>query len=460
MAHKRYAVILAAGEGTRMKSKLYKVLHPVCGKSMIRHVVDQTVQLGTDRVVTVVGRGADAVRAELGDSVEYAMQEQQLGTAHAVMQAESLLGAENGITVVLYGDTPLITKNTIEALIDNHEKNGAKATILSSIVENPNGYGRVVRLEDGTFDRVVEDKDATVKEKEIREINTGLYCFDNQFLFKALKQVDNDNVQSEYYLPDVIAILRKEGASVQAYCTEDYAETLGVNDRVQLAQAESIMKNRINEYHMRNGITMIDPNSTYISSDAKIGTDTVIHPGTFIFGKTVIGSNCEIGPHTEIQDTTIEDQTVVKQSVVHDSHVGQGVKIGPFSHIRPSSEIHDMAKIGNFVEIKKSRIGKGSKASHLGYIGDAEVGENVNFSCGAITVNYDGTNKHLTTVGDGAFIGCNVNLIAPVTIERKAFVAAGSTITDPVPEEALAIARSRQTTKENYLRKSNQRKGK
>lgn len=460
MAQKRYAVILAAGEGTRMKSKLYKVLHPVCGKSMIRHVVDQTVQLGTDRVVTVVGRGAEAVKAELDGSVEYALQEDQLGTAHAVRQAEPLLGDENGITVVLYGDTPLITKDTIEALIENHENNEAKATILSSIVDDPAGYGRVVRLNDGTFDRVVEDKDASDDEKTIREINTGLYCFDNQSLFKALKQVKNDNVQGEYYLPDVIGILRKEGAPVQAYCTEDYTETLGVNDRVQLAQAENIMRRRINEHHMRNGITMEDPGSTYISADVQIGADTVIHPGTYILGKTVIGSDCEIGPQTEIKDATIGSSTLVKQSVVHDSLVGQDVKIGPFSHIRPSSEIGDMAKIGNFVEIKKSRIGKGSKASHLGYIGDAEIGENVNFSCGAITVNYDGTHKHLTKVGDGAFIGCNVNLIAPVTIEKKAFVAAGSTITDPVPEEALAIARSRQTTKENYFQKSKERKGK
>ncbi|HET7580829.1 MAG TPA: bifunctional UDP-N-acetylglucosamine diphosphorylase/glucosamine-1-phosphate N-acetyltransferase GlmU [Bacillales bacterium] len=459
MAQKRYAVILAAGEGTRMKSKLYKVLHPVCGKPMVQHVVDEAVRLGTDQVVTVVGRGAGAVQDQLGDTVDYAIQEEQLGTAHAVMQAEDQLGALDGITVVLYGDTPLITKETIEALIEDHEKNGAKATILTSHVNDPYGYGRVIRGEGNMVKRVVEEKDATAEERQIGEINTGIYCFDNRSLFKALKHVNNENEQKEYYLPDVLEILQHQGESVRAYQTDDFTETLGVNNRVQLARAERVMQRRINESHMLNGVTMIDPDSVYISADVKIGPDTVIYPGSYLSGKTIVGSECVIGPQSELQDAAIGNGTLVKQSVVHDSFVGNGVKIGPFAHIRPDSEIGDQAKIGNFVEIKKSKIGNGSKASHLGYIGDAEIGQNVNFSCGAITVNYDGTHKHLTRVGDGAFIGCNVNLVAPVTIEKNAFVAAGSTITDTVPEESLAIARSRQTTKENYVQKLKQRKG-
>ncbi|HEX6923147.1 MAG TPA: bifunctional UDP-N-acetylglucosamine diphosphorylase/glucosamine-1-phosphate N-acetyltransferase GlmU [Bacillales bacterium] len=459
MAQKRYAVILAAGEGTRMKSKLYKVLHPVCGKPMVQHVVDEASKSGMNRVVTVIGRGADAVKSQLGDDVDYAQQEEQLGTAHAVMQAERFLGEENGTTVVLYGDTPLITKDTVEALIADHEQSGAKATILTSIADDPYGYGRVIRNEDDTVRRVVEEKDASAEEKQIKEINTGIYCFDNRELFKALKHVNNDNAQGEYYLPDVVEILQNKGESVRAYQTNDFAETLGVNDRVQLAEAERVMQRRINEGHMRNGVTFIDPGSTYIGTEVSIGADTVIYPGALLSGETVIGENCMIGPQTEIKDATIGEDSVIKQSVVHDSLIGKAVNIGPFSHIRPASDIADEAKIGNFVEVKKSTIGKGSKASHLGYIGDADIGQNVNFSCGAITVNYDGDQKHLTRVEDGAFVGCNVNLVAPVTVEKGAFVAAGSTITDPVPSEALAIARSRQTTKENYVKKLKQRKG-
>ncbi|HET7629491.1 MAG TPA: bifunctional UDP-N-acetylglucosamine diphosphorylase/glucosamine-1-phosphate N-acetyltransferase GlmU [Bacillales bacterium] len=459
MAQNRYAVILAAGQGTRMKSKLYKVLHPVCGKPMVRHVVEQARHSGVDRVVTVVGNGAEAVREELGECSEYVLQEEQLGTAHAVMQAEPLLGNEEGTTVVLYGDTPLITSETIAALIEHHENAENAATILTAITDDPFGYGRVIRAEDGSVERVVEEKDASEQEKRIQEINTGIYCFHNHELFKSLKQVGNNNAQGEYYLPDCIEILRKEGKSVRAFATADAAETLGVNDRVQLSAVERIMRRRTNEGHMRNGVTLIDPENTYIDAEVTIGADTVIYPGTVLKGNTKVGNECEIGPQSELKDVEIGDSSVVKQSVVHDSSIGSRVKIGPFAHIRPQSLIGDEVKIGNFVEVKKSKIGQGSKASHLGYLGDAEIGKNVNFSCGAITVNYDGHNKHLTKVGDGAFVGCNVNLVAPVTVEKNAFVAAGSTITDFVPEEALAIARSRQTTKENYRHKLNQRKG-
>ncbi|TLS35110.1 bifunctional UDP-N-acetylglucosamine diphosphorylase/glucosamine-1-phosphate N-acetyltransferase GlmU [Pseudalkalibacillus caeni] len=450
----RYAVVLAAGQGTRMKSKLYKVLHPVCGKPMVEHVVDNLSKLNLDKIVTIIGHGAEKVEEQLQDRVKYAMQEEQLGTGHAVMQAADQLSGKEGVTIVVCGDTPLITAETMEALLSHHENESAKASILTAEPEDPTGYGRIVRNSEGLVERIVEHKDATEQERKIKEINTGIFCFDNKELFEALKHVNNDNVQGEYYLPDVIEILQKRGEKVAAFKTPHFNETIGVNDRVALARAERLLKQRINEQHMRNGVTIIDPENTYISADAQIGHDTVIYPGTTILGETKIGEDCIIGPQTEIKDSSIGNEATIKQSVVHDSEVGNAVKIGPFAHVRPQSIIGEEVKVGNFVEIKKSKMEKGSKASHLSYIGDAEIGKEVNLGCGSITVNYDGKNKHLTKVEDGAFIGCNVNLVAPVTVGKDAFVAAGSTITEDVPSESLSIARSRQTNKEDYLKKN------
>ncbi|MFT4415980.1 bifunctional UDP-N-acetylglucosamine diphosphorylase/glucosamine-1-phosphate N-acetyltransferase GlmU [Fredinandcohnia humi] len=447
----RYGVILAAGQGTRMKSKLYKVLHPVCGKPMVQHVVDQLSTLTLQKLVTIVGHGAEKVKTQIGNNSEYALQEEQLGTAHAVMQAATHLADEKGVTLVVCGDTPLITAETMEALIRHHERVGAKATILTAIAPDPTGYGRIVRNATGHVERIVEHKDASDEERTIAEINTGTYCFDNESLFKALTHVNNENVQSEYYLPDVIEILKNQGEVVSAFQTESFDETLGVNDRVALAQAEKLMKQRINKNHMINGVTIIDPDHTYISADAKIGQDTVIHPGTVLIGEVEIGSECEIGPNSEIKSCKIGDNTVIRHSVAHDSTIGNDVAIGPFAHIRPATMISDEVKIGNFVELKKASFGKGSKASHLSYIGDAEVGADVNIGCGSITVNYDGKNKYLTKIEDGAFIGCNSNLVAPVTVGKGAYVAAGSTITNEVPSNALSIARARQVNKENYV---------
>lgn len=451
----RYAVILAAGQGTRMKSSLYKVLHPVCGKPMVQHVLDQVTQLTLSKVVTIVGHGAEKVKSELGDRTEYALQSEQLGTAHAVMQAAPFLEDEEGTTIVICGDTPLIPAETMSALLAHHQETNAKATILTANAEDPTGYGRIVRNQEGTVEKNVEHKDASDDERMITEINTGTYCFDNKELFKALKNVSNDNVQGEYYLPDVIEILKKEGKIISAYQTASFEETLGVNDRIALSQAEKLMKQRINKEHMRNGVTIIDPDNTYISVDAKIGRDTTIYPGTMIIGETVIGEECMIGPNTEIKNCKIGTSTTIRQSVAHDSEIGSEVQVGPFAHIRPSSHISDEVKIGNFVEIKKSAMGKGSKASHLSYIGDAEVGSDVNLGCGSITVNYDGKNKFLTKIEDGAFIGCNSNLIAPVTVGKGAYVAAGSTVTNDVPEKALTVARARQVNKENYVDRLN-----
>ncbi|CAH2717137.1 Bifunctional protein GlmU [Neobacillus rhizosphaerae] len=456
--HNRYAVILAAGQGTRMKSKLYKVLHSVCGKPMVQHVVDQITSLHIQEMVTIIGHGAEKVQAQLGDSSLYALQDKQLGTAHAVMQAGSILDGKEGVTIVVCGDTPLIKAETMESLFKHHEELKAKATILTAKIDDPTGYGRIIRDENGLVEKIVEHKDATDGERKINEINTGTYCFDNQALFHALRNVSNDNVQGEYYLPDVIEILKKQGEVVTAFQTIDFAETLGVNDRVALAEAERIMRNRTNEAHMRNGVTIIDPLNTYIETDVEIGQDTVIYPGTMIKGKTIIGSDCQIGPNTEIDSCKIGNDSVVRQSAAYDSSIGAYVNIGPFAHIRPDSTINDEVKIGNFVEIKKAVFGKGSKASHLSYIGDAEVGSDVNIGCGSITVNYDGKNKYLTKIEDGVFIGCNSNLVAPVSIGKGAYVAAGSTITKNVPSEALSIARAQQVNKENYVQKLNLKK--
>ncbi|MCC9626654.1 bifunctional UDP-N-acetylglucosamine diphosphorylase/glucosamine-1-phosphate N-acetyltransferase GlmU [Thalassospira sp. MA62] len=449
----RFAVILAAGKGTRMKSKLYKVLHPVLGKPMVEHVVDQLDQIGVSRQIVIVGHGAEAVQDTLGTRVEYAVQEEQLGTGHAVQMAEAELAGKSGATLVVCGDTPLLTAETLEALLAHHESQQAKVTVLTAIADDATGYGRVVRGEDGNVTKVVEHKDASEAELAINEINTGTYVFDNELLFDALKQVGNNNAQGEYYLPDVISIAKEAGEVVAAHTAPTFDETIGVNDRVALSQAEAIMRKRTNERLMREGVTFMDPASTYISPDVVIGSDTVIYPGTVILGKTTIGSECVIGPNSDIRNSVIEDHAVVRQSVVTDSRIGEAAQVGPFAHLRQQAVLGANTRVGNFVEIKKSTFGDGAKASHLSYIGDASIGERVNLGCGSITVNYDGKNKFETVVEDDAFVGCNVNLIAPVKVGKGAIVAAGSTITSDVPEEALAIARERQTNKEGYTKR-------
>ena len=447
-----YAVILAAGQGTRMKSKLYKVLHSVCGKPMVEHVVEHIQTLDVARTVSIVGHGAEKVKEQLGDKSEYVLQAEQLGTGHAVQQAESLLGDLEGTTIVICGDTPLIRPETMKALIEHHESENAKATILTAVAEDPTGYGRVLRAADGQVEAIVEHKDATEEQRLVTEINTGTYCFDNKALFTALKSVNNDNVQGEYYLPDVISILKEQGEIVAASICDDFSETLGVNDRFALAQAETLMRARINEKHMRYGVTIINPDNTYIGTDVEIGRDTILLPGTMLEGKVVIGEDCVVGPNTHVKDSQIGDRTNVKNSVVEESVIGEDVAVGPFAHLRPASNVGNHAKVGNFVELKKTTLGEGSKASHLTYLGDAEIGADVNIGCGTITVNYDGVNKFKTIIKDKAFVGCNANLMAPVILGEKSLIAAGTTVSKDVPDNALAIGRSRQENKENYVK--------
>ncbi|EHL5041138.1 bifunctional UDP-N-acetylglucosamine diphosphorylase/glucosamine-1-phosphate N-acetyltransferase GlmU [Listeria monocytogenes] len=452
---KRYAVVLAAGQGTRMKSKLYKVLHPVCGKPMVEHVVDQISTLNVDKVVTIVGHGAEKVQEHLAGKSEFVKQDEQLGTAHAVLQAKAELAGKDGVTLVVCGDTPLIEASTMEALLKYHHEKRAKATILTTVIEDPTGYGRIIRDDLGIVEKIVEHKDATEKEQRISEINTGTYCFDNKALFEALENVSNDNVQGEYYLPDVIKILKDSDEVVAAYRMESFEESLGVNDRIALAEASKLMQRRINENHMRNGVTLVNPESTYIDIDVKIGQDTVIEPGVMLRGKTVIGDDCVVTSGSEIVNSVIGERVHVRTSSIFESKVGDDVQIGPYAHLRPESDIHNHVKIGNYVETKKAVVGEGTKLPHFIYMGDAEIGKNVNVGCGSIAVNYDGKNKAKTIIGDNVFVGCNSNLIAPVKVGDRAFIAAGSTITKDVPDDALGIARAKQDNKLGYAKHLN-----
>lgn len=448
-----YAVILAAGKGKRMKSKKPKVLHHICGKPIVSHILDQLEKVGTTKNIMIVGHLSEQVRAQVGEKVVYVEQKEQLGTAHAVLQARSELMDQEGITLVLNGDHPLFTQETLSKLIEKHREEGAAATVLTARLDDPTGYGRVIRNGDGSVHRIVEHKDANETELSVREINTGTFCFDNQKLLAALDQVNNNNAQGEYYLPDVISILKEQDEKICAEEIVDSNEAMGVNDRLQLAQAEKYMRERIIKQHMLNGVTIVDPANTYIEPDVTIGHDTVIEPGTFLRGSTQIGTNCQIGPGADLTNVQVDDEVNIKYAVISDSQIDQASTVGPYVYIRPDTHLKEQTKVGCFVDMKKAVLGKGSKISHLAYVGDAEVGEDVNIGCGVVTVNYDGVKKHKSTIKDRAFIGCNTNLVAPVTVGEDAYVAAGSTITDDIPKKALAIARERQTNKINYVEK-------
>ena len=413
-------LVMAAGKGTRMKSKKTKLVQKIYDKELVKRVVELAEKIGSSEIITVVGYLKEQVEAVLEDRVKYVFQEELLGTGHAVMQAERYLKDKKGKVVILYGDVPLIRPETLKDLINKSIEENEYATVLTAVYDNPTGYGRIIRDEKGNIKEIVEEKDAIQEQKAIKEINSGIYCFDIEALVDSIHEITPNNAQGEYYLTDVIKIMNEKGLKTGAMLVSDNTEILGVNDRIQLELLTRVLRNRINTMHMKNGVTIEDINTTYIHDDVVIGMDTIIHPNTTIKGNVVIGENCEIGPN---------------------------------AYIREGCRIADNVKIGNFVEIKKTIVDSGTKVPHFIYLGDCEVGKNTNIGCGTITCNYDGINKNKTLIGDNCFIGSNVNFVAPVKVGNNSKVAAGSTITEDIPEESLGIARQRQINKEGYYKK-------
>ncbi len=449
------AVILAAGQGTRMKSQLPKVLHPVAGQPMICSPVRLCRELGCDKTVLVIGHGADQVRQTLtSEPVLFTLQDQQLGTGHALLCAESQLQNFSGTLLLLCGDVPLLRRETLERLLAYHAEQQAAVTVLTAEMENPQGYGRVVRDGEAVL-RIVEEKDASAKEKTIREINTGIYAFEAPLVFEALRSVGRDNAQGEYYLTDVLEIARQQGRTVRAISVVDPDEPMGINDRVQLAEANTILRRRINEKQMRAGVTLLDPATTYIDPEVEIGPDSVLHPGVHLRGTTRLGGHCIVEPGVIVTDCTIGDGAHLKAgSVLTESTLGTHCAIGPMAHLRPGTVLAGHNKLGNFVETKKAILAEKAQASHLTYLGDTEIGRNVNIGCGTITCNYDGVNKHKTIIEDDVFVGSDTQFVAPVKIGRNSLIAAGSTITKDVPPDSLALSRTEQRIIEGWrLRK-------
>lgn len=436
-------VILAAGKGTRMKSKLPKVLHNVCGSTMLSYVIDAVQGAGVKKIIVVVGYGADVVAREVKGRAQVAHQAEQLGTAHALLQAGPFLSDFKGRLLVLCGDTPLIQSGTLLELIRSHRSAGSAATVLTAILEDPTGYGRVVRDNQGGVLKIVEQKDATSEEKGIREVNTGIYCFESEGLFEDLSTLSPNNAQGEYYLTDIIEMNVRRGRRVGAVTMDNPQEMMGINDRVQLAEAERYMRGRILNDLMLSGVTVLDPGSTFVDRKVRVGRDTVIYPFTFIEGDTVIGEDCIIGPCSRLVNAVVGNGVSIQNSVVTDSSMEDGCSIGPFSHLRPGNRLGREVKVGNYSEVKKSVIGDGSKVPHLSYVGDATIGKNVNIGAGTITCNYDGRQKWPTRIDDGVQIGSNTNLVAPVKIGAGAVTGAGSTITRDVPEGSLAVERAK-----------------
>ena len=444
------SVILAAGMGTRMKSKMPKVLHKVCGKPLSKWVIDASEAAGADKVCAVVGHKAETVKEVLGDVCEFALQAEQKGTGHAVMQAIDVIKNSKGEVVILNGDTPLITAETINKAIEYHKNNGNQATVITAILDDATGYGRIVRDNDGSVLKIVEQKDASKEEKKINEVNSGMYVFDAQSLVYALDKINPNNAQGEYYLTDTLEILLSAGKKIGGYAISDNDEIRGINDRVQLNEAEKIMQKRINEYHMRNGVTMRNPESVYIEDGVEIGNDTEICQNVTIKSGTKIGSDCVIGSGSMLDRAVIHDGVDVLSSVILESEVDEGTHVGPFAYIRPNCHVGKEVKVGDFVELKNSNIDDGTKISHLTYIGDSDVGKRVNFGCGTVTCNYDGKKKYRTTIGDDCFVGCNTNFVSPINVGDGVYIAAGSTITEDIPENSLSIARARQVNKEGW----------
>lgn len=439
------AVILAAGKGTRMKSECSKVLHPISGQPLATFPVRLAKQLGCQQTVMVVGHQADQVQQAFTDQdISFVLQQQQLGTGHALMVTEKALNDFSGTLLLLCGDVPLLSEQTLRELLNQHHQAQAAVTVLTATMENPTGYGRIVRQAD-EIERIVEEKDATTEEKALNEINTGIYAFEAPLCFELLHQISNNNAQGEYYLTDIIALAKKAGHRVCASLLKDANESMGINDRIQLSEATAIMRQRINRQHMLAGVTLIDPATTYIDVDVEIAADTVLYPNVHLRGKTTIGQHCTIETGAVIADCSIGDHNLIKAgSALEGAQLADHCTIGPMAHLRPGTQLHGHNKLGNFVETKKAQLGLRSQASHLTYIGDAELGCDINLGCGTITCNYDGVNKFKTIIEDGVFVGSDTQFIAPVTIGRNSVIGAGSTITKDVPADALALSRSDQ----------------
>ncbi|MDR2860465.1 MAG: bifunctional UDP-N-acetylglucosamine diphosphorylase/glucosamine-1-phosphate N-acetyltransferase GlmU [Elusimicrobiota bacterium] len=437
------AVILAAGAGTRMKSSLPKVLQELSGKSLIRWVIDSVSKLKPDNIIIILGHKSELVENSLKDlNVKIVYQKEQLGSAHALMQAKEAFKGYDGDILVLSGDVPLIKSSTLKALLRQNTTNANSVTVLAAKVANPFGYGRIVKT-GNELEKIVEEKDADVSQKQIKEINSGIYCFDKN-VWTALSKVKPNNAKKEYYVTDTIDILKGLGKRAGLLTINDELEIKGINNRKELSEAENIVKNRKINDLLENGISIIDTNTVYISEDAKIGMDTIIYPGAFIGKNVIIGKNCKIEGSSHIINSKIGNNVSIKYSYINGAKISDFVQIGPFSHIRPESILKENVKVGNFSETKKSIISKNSKVNHLSYIGDSEIGERVNIGAGTITCNYDGIRKHRTVIESGSFIGSNVNFVAPVKIGKDSLIAAGSTITKDVPSGKLAIARSKQ----------------
>jgi bifunctional UDP-N-acetylglucosamine pyrophosphorylase/glucosamine-1-phosphate N-acetyltransferase len=447
------AVILAAGQGTRMKSNYPKVLHKVNGIPMVKQVIHVINKAGFQKCVVITGFKENLVREALGDfHISYAHQAEQLGTGHAVMQAiPELQDHPDGYVLIICGDTPLLRPETIKMLTDTCIAKKASAAVLTAILDQPFGYGRVLRDAEGKMLKIVEQKDGTPEELKVHEINTGTYVFKVQDLMDALKKVNNNNAQGEYYLTDVFEIMIQAGKTVVPVAADDADETMGVNSRVQLAAADRVLRLRKAEELMNQGVSIINPEDTYVEESVQVGRDTVLYPGTILQGETVIGENCIVGPSTQLTNVKCGDGNHLNRVYAHDCEIGNYDEIGPFVHLRPDTVLHDHIKVGNFVEVKNSTVGDGTKLPHLIYCGDSDLGKNVNFGCGTVTVNFDGKNKHRCVIDDHAFIGCNTNLVAPVHIGKRAFTAAGSTITKDVPARALSVARARQVNIEEWV---------
>ena len=446
----RHVLVLAAGKGTRMRSSRPKVLHRLAGCPLVEHVLRAADPLGASSTTLVVGHQAEAIEHELAATragLGFVRQEPQLGTAHAVLQAEPALAGRNGTLVVLMGDAPLVSAAVTLALAETHERAAAAATVLTATIERPYGYGRIVRR-GGRLAEVVEEADATPEQRALREVNSGIYAFDLAPLFPALRSVPEAGPKNERYLPGILRRYREQGLTIETVVAADH-EIRGINSRHELAEAGSLMRHRKNEELMAAGVTVVDPATAYVDVDVEVGPDTVIHPGVILEGRTSIGARCELHAGVRVVNSVLGDGvTVNNHSVIVDAEIAPAARLGPFAHIRPGSTVGEQARVGNFVEIKKAALGAGAKAGHLSYIGDAAVGAGANIGAGTITCNYDGAEKHRTTIGNEAFIGSGTQLIAPVTVERGAYVAAGSCITEDVPAGALAVARGRQVNKE------------